>query len=343
MTFAHALRAGAAALALSLCAAPAFADEPLPDALTQLMQAASAQGPDRFEEAVRLIALTHSADQIVAAAEGFGEGEAARNALGLSVEIPYAAAEPVEPAGPVPAPEEDEEAGIINGVATAPLWIARIAAAGRSDLWNGRVNLGVRFDSGNTEREDYTLGLNIRRELAQWGFNADIEYAYSEINSVVGRENFRTRLRGEREAGERFTYFAAGDYEQDRIASFDWTGFLGAGAGYRVLLNPARLWILRVGPGVRFIAEPGNGTQTNGALDLGSDLALQITDTLRFTSETSLLLTNASRADQIFGLTSDLSDLWSLRVQYRYRHEFEPNPGFRSGDSRTDISIVREF
>lgn len=340
---AHALRAGAAALALSLCAASASADEPLPEALTALLRAASAQGPERFEEAVRLIALTQPAEQIVVAAEGFGEGDAARSALGLTVEIPYAAAEPVEPVVLPAAEEEEEETGLINGVVAAPWWLARIAAAGQSDLWNGRVSLGVRFDSGNTSREDYTFGLNIRRELAQWGFNADIEYVYSEINSVVGRENFRTRLRGEREAGERFTYFAAGDYEQDRIASFDWTGFLGGGAGYRVLLNPARLWIVRAGPGVRFIAEPGNGVQTNGALDLGSDLAVQVSDTLRFTSETSLLLTDSSRADQLFGLTSNLSDLWSLRLQYRYRHEFEPNPGFRSGDSRTDISIVREF
>ncbi|MFN7177876.1 MAG: DUF481 domain-containing protein, partial [Thermaurantiacus sp.] len=193
MSFANALRAGAAVLAVGLCAAPVLADEPLPEALTGLLQAAATQGPERFEDAVRLIALTHSAEQIVAAADVFGEGDAARTALGLTVEIPYAAAEPVEP---VILPEEEDETSLINGVVAAPWWLARIAAAGQSDLWNGRVSLGVRFDSGNTSREDYTFGLNIRRELAQWGFNADVEYAYSEVNSVVGRENFRTRLRG---------------------------------------------------------------------------------------------------------------------------------------------------
>ncbi len=330
----------AGALAFSLCTGPLMADEPLPEALTGLLQAASAQGPQRFADAVRLVKLTHSPEQIVLAADGFGEGEAARAILGIEEPEPAVLAEQPDAAEDDGEPEEHS---LINGVVTMPLWMARLAAAGESELWNGRASLGVRFDSGNTAREDYTFGLQLRRELAGWGFRADIDYAYSEINSVVGRDNFRTRLRGEREAGERFTYFAAGDYEQDRLSSFDWTGFLGVGTGYRVMTNPARTWIVRVSPGARFVGEPGNGTQTNGALDLGSDLALQITETVSFTSESSLLLAENSRADQMFGLNSALSDLWSLRLQYRYRHEFDPNPGFQRGDSRTDISVVREF
>ncbi|MGY6532872.1 DUF481 domain-containing protein [Glycocaulis sp.] len=336
------MRACAGALALSLGTATALADEPLPEALSGLLQAAAQDSPQRFAQAVRLVSLTHTPEQILAASEAFGQGEAARAALGMDP-APDGEEEPAELAEVEAEVEEDEDYGLINGVVTAPWWLARLAAAGQSDLWNGRVSLGVRFDSGNTDREDYTLGVQVRRELAQWGFRADIDYAYSEVNDVVGRDNLRTRLRGEREAGERFTYFAAGDYEQDRLSSFDWTGFLGLGVGYRVLINPARTWIVRVSPGARFVGEPGNGTQTNGALDLGSDIALQLTETLSFTSESSLLLGENSRADQLFGLNSALSDLWSLRLQYRYRHEFDPNPGFLRGDTRTDISIVREF
>lgn len=336
------MRACAGALTLSLGTATALANEPLPEALSGLLQAAAQDGPQRFAQAVRLVSLTHTPEQILAASEAFEQGEAARAALGMDP-APDEEEDPAEPAEVEAEVEEDEDYGLINGVVTAPWWLARLAAAGQSDLWNGRVSLGVRFDSGNTDREDYTVGLQVRRELAQWGFRADIDYAYSEVNDVVGRDNLRTRLRGEREAGERFTYFAAGDYEQDRLSSFDWTGFLGLGVGYRVLTNPARTWILRVSPGARFVGEPGNGTQTNGALDLGSDIALQLTETLSFTSESSLLLGENSRADQLFELNSALGDLWSLRLQYRYRHEFDPNPGFQRGDTRTDISIVREF
>lgn len=343
------------AASLALTGAALADDGPLPAALSELLEAANAQGSTDFANAVRLIALTQPADSVVAAAEALGRGNTARRALGLEpVLLPDEAAR----AAAIEIAEEDEEDGKDEGVeemleenpsglgstvVAAPLSIARTFANGRFELWDGRASLGIRFDSGNTAREDYTFALQIRRELSGWGFQGDIDYAYSEVNGTIGRDNFRTRLRGEREAGERFTYFAAADYERDRIASFDWTAFAGVGAGYRVLTNPARTWILRAGPGIRLLAEPGNGTQTVGALDLGSDFALQLTDSLNFTSETSVLVADTSRADQLFGLTSDLNELWSVRVQYRYRYEFEPNPGFEKGDSRTDFSIVREF
>ncbi|KPP82259.1 MAG: putative salt-induced outer membrane protein [Oceanicaulis sp. HLUCCA04] len=347
-----ALGAFTAAAAL---AGSALADgDALPEPLMELLEAANAQGSADFTRAVQLIALTRPADEVVLGAEVLGQGNAARRALGLEpVILPEEAAR----AASVELAEDDttegkddgldndmaDGAGLTGTMTAMPMSVARTIAAGRFELWDGRASLGIRFDSGNTAREDYTFGLQVERELSGWGFQGNIDYAYSEVNGTIGRDNFRTRLRGEREAGERFTYFAAADYERDRVASFDWTAFTGIGAGYRVLIDPARTWIVRAGPGIRMLAEPGHGTQTVAALDLGSDIALQLTESISFTSETSLLVSDTSRFDQIFGLNSALNDLWSLRVQYSYRHEFEPNPGFVSGDSRTDISIAREF
>ncbi|HCY55993.1 MAG TPA: hypothetical protein DF715_10845 [Oceanicaulis sp.] len=341
----------ALAIALALSGGTAAAqDAELPGALAELLQAANEQGAADFTRAVQLIALTRPADEIVRAAEALGRGNAARRALGLE---PVLLSEEAARAAAVEMGEdeedgkddglEDDSSSLGSTVVAAPMSIARTLANGRFELWEGRASLGIRFDSGNTAREDYTFALQVRRELSGWGFQGDIDYAYSEVNGTIGRDNFRTRLRGEREAGERFTYFAAADYERDRIASFDWTAFAGVGAGYRVLTRPGRTWILRAGPGIRMLAEPGNGTQTVGALDIGSDVALQLTESLNFTSETSVLVADTSRIDQLFGLTTDLNELWSVRLQYRYRYEFEPNPGFEKGDSRTDISIVREF
>jgi putative salt-induced outer membrane protein YdiY len=349
-----ALSAAFASLALA-GTAHANADDTLPPALVQLLEAASAEGSADFTNAVRLIALTQPAGAVVLAAQAMGRGNAARRALGLEpVLLPEEAAlaAAIEMADPdeedgkddgLDDTGEDSSSGLGSAVAAAPLSIARTLANGRFEMWEGRASLGIRFDSGNTAREDYTFALQVRRQLSGWGFQGDIDYAYSEVNGTIGRDNLRTRLRGEREAGERFTYFAAADYEQDRVASFDWTAFAGLGAGYRVLTAPGRTWILRAGPGVRLLAEPGNGTDTVGALDLGSDVALQLTESISFTSESGVLIADNSRVDQLFGLNSALNDLWSLRLQYRYRYEFEPNPGFVRGDSRTDISIVREF
>ncbi|MBL4544748.1 MAG: DUF481 domain-containing protein [Oceanicaulis sp.] len=64
---------------------------------------------------------------------------------------------------------------------------------------------------------------------------------------------------------------------------------------------------------------------------------------MRLESETRLLASNSARADQLFRLNTDLGDLWSLEVRYRYRYEFDPEPGFEAGDSRTDLALIREF
>ncbi|MFC4725583.1 YdiY family protein [Glycocaulis abyssi] len=335
----------ALAIAIALSGTAAAQEAQLPGILTELLEAANAQGRADFTRAVQLIALTRPADEIVRAAEELGRGDVARQALGVEPpQLPEdAAIAAVEEIAEDDPSEVYTPNGIVGTVAAVPVGFARTFASGQLELWQGRASLGIRFDSGNTSREDYTFGLQVRRELSGWGFQGDIDYAYSEVNGTIGRDNLRTRLRGEREAGERFTYFAAADYERDRIASYDWTVFTGIGAGYRVLTRPGRTWILRAGPGVRFLSEPGNDTQTVGALDLGSDLAWRLTESISFTSETGLLVADTSRFDQLFGLNSSLNDLWSLRVQYRYRYEFEPNPGFVRGDSRTDISIVREF
>lgn len=343
-------RSALSALMASMTLTGAVLADELPTELMALMEAANAQGRADFTNAVRLISLTRPAEEIVAAAETLGRGNAARRALGLEpVLLPEdaalaAAAEMADDddnEGKHPPAEEPN--GLTGRVAAMPVSLARTFASGQLDLWQGRASLGIRFDSGNTAREDYTFGLQVRRELSGWGFQGDVDYAYSEVNNVIGRDNFRTRLRGEREAGERFTYFAAADYERDRVGSFEWTGFTGVGAGYRMMMTPGRTWIVRAGPGVRMLSERGNGTQTVGALDLGSDVALRLTESINLTSESGLLLADTSRFDQLIGLNSALNDLWSVRVQYRYRYEFEPKPGFVRGDSRTDISIVREF
>ena len=52
---------------------------------------------------------------------------------------------------------------------------------------------------------------------------------------------------------------------------------------------------------------------------------------------------NQAAFEQKFAFITALSEAWAVEASWRYRHEFEPLPGFEEGDSRFDISIVREF
>ncbi len=328
------IRPALAAGALLAAAAPAHAA--LDPALACVLEAAAqSRSEGDFADAVRVLSLAAAPGDIAAAASALSpeRGAEARALLGLNA-----------PDADASTPGSADE-GAQDG---APAWralpvaAARTVARGDSDLWTGRASLAARFDTGNSDRQDYVLGLSVERALAGWGFEAKTEYAYSEVDGAVGRDAFLFGARGERETGERWTAYAQLDYEQDQLSGFDWTGFLGAGAGYRAIEREGANWTLRAGPGARFINQAGAVT-TEAALNLGSDLALQLTDALAFASETDVLLADRSRADQLFTLSTGLGELWSLELKYRYRYEFEPEPGFENADQRTDLSIVREF
>ncbi|MEQ8403639.1 MAG: DUF481 domain-containing protein [Oceanicaulis sp.] len=345
-------------LALTLCGAPAFAQapiaeaegQPLPDALNQLLAAAHASSEDDFEDAVRLITLTEDPAAVASAAARIDamSGARARALLGLPDGGPLAGlaedgalasasedtglAEPAEPVAP----------GFLARAA-APLAASRALVSGDSDVWEGRAELGLRFDSGNSDRQDYKIALAVERALAVWGFEAALGYAYSEVDGAVGRDEFDAQARLEREAGERWTLFLHGEYEQDALSGFDYTAFLAAGAGYRVYDRPELAWVLRAAPGARLIQDAAGSTTTDPALELSSDFEWQVSEPVRFTSDTSALVSDNSRAEQVFKLETALGALWSLSLGYQYTYEFEPEPGFENGESRTDITIVRLF
>lgn len=348
--------AAIAAMAGALTLAPAVhaVESALPEPLRDLLEAAAASSdPARFDEAARLIAMTQNPDKIVAASAMLGREGQARAALGLGpapVEtMPVIVAETdwygePDPMQPAPhAEDDDDETSWVAMPAVAAAALTDTLVSGQFELWSGRANLGLRFDSGNTEREDYILGVEATRELSGWGFRGSLDYGYSETDGVVGRDNFRVRARGEHEAGERFAGYLSTDYERDRVASYDWTGFVGGGLAYRALRETAQQLVLRVGPGLRFLSEPDNGVQTLSALDVGADYTARLTDTITFTSESTVLVSGTGRADQNFAVNSALNDLWSIQLKYHYRYEFDPQPGFGNSDQRTDISIVREF
>ena len=333
--------------AVTLALSPAEGLEP---PFQELLAAAAAEDEEAvFINAVHLLSLTQSAQRIAVGAARLSDHHAilARRVLGL----PVAPVTPAPPPAMIAVDADLEQAAIENELTSKvdPFWIAAPASAvmlitrAESELWTGKVRLGVRADSGDTDRLDYTLGLDAERELVGWGFDTSLTYSYSEVDDNVGRDELIFKARGEREAGDRWTLFTNTEWERDQVSGFDLTGFLGVGAGYRALQRDKAEWTIRAAPGLRYIQEADNGSYYEGAFDLLSDVELQLNDNMRLESETRLLASNNARADQLFKLNTDLGELWSLELRYRYRYEFDPEPGFEAGDSRTDLALVREF
>ena len=335
------MRSLIAALALMFAASAASAQEAgLSADLQALLEAAAeAEDPAAFEQAVSLIALTRPAGDVAAAAARISADREAQARAVLGLE-PVTASEP-ETGMALPEAEPEPESAL--AWRAAPAAVAQAVASGDPESWSGEARLGVRHDGGNSDRQDYTLGLKAERALATWGFDGELAYAYSEVDGAVGRDEILASAQIDREAGARWTFYANTEFRRDALSGFDYTALAGAGAGYRVYAREDLAWTLEAGPAVRIVAPETGDESYEAALDLGSDFEVSLTDSVRFTSETSALIAETSRAEQRFALDTALGALWALRLSYQYTYEFEPEPGFENADSRTDLEIVRQF
>jgi putative salt-induced outer membrane protein YdiY len=330
------MRTPIAVLSLALAGPAALAqDAQLPSDLQTLLEAAAAaEDADAFASAVSLIALTQPAEAVAGGAAQISAERAAlaRDVLGLE---PAMVAEVDAPPQARTEPRPAWRA--------APAAVANAVVSGESEVWSGEARLGVRNDSGNSDRQDYTLGLAAERALAVWGFSGELSYAYSEVDGAVGRDEVLAAAQLDREAGERWTLYANSEYRSDALSGFDYSAILGAGAGYRVFAGENLAWTLEAGPAVRIVAPQTRDTKYEPALDLGSSFEAALSQAVTFSAETSALISDSSRAEQRFALDTALGALWALRFSYQYTYEFEPEPGFKNADSRTDLEIVREF
>lgn len=337
--------AAAAALLLHAGAGAQETGAPFgPDLQTLLETAAASETPGDLEVVARLLARIHGAAAVIGAVERL-DPAAAERLSGVLASPPTASAAPAAPEADAPEAETADAParGGLATIAAAPAVVGDRLLRARSDLWDGRASLGLRFDSGNADRRDYAVGLEVSRALAGWGFEAGADYAFSEVDDRVGRDEFNFKARGERELGEAFTAFLSTDYEQDALSGFDHNAFLGGGLGYRVYDRDGLSWTLRAAPGVRILTPEGGATLIRPASDFTSDLTAHLTDTLSLSLDTHLLVSDSSRAEQTAKLVTALGELWAFEIRYRLRYEFDPEPGFDNSDQRADVSVVREF
>ena len=329
---------------------------PVAAELPQAYQALLAEAADRQDDDARFL---ETADMVAVLVEG---GRAAVHADILAhlphrasavAGWPLPAVTDAAPAGPASPPAEHAEHRSLGG---APIalggapegsggWLAGSIRMMRPDSWAGHVRAGIQLERGNSELTDFTFAVELDREFEQgWRIDSQFEYFLSESATHTTRDNWLVELRTTRELDSGIGYYGGGSYERDLIGIYERSAFVTAGGIWHALDGPKLDWVLRAGAGQRFREDRLNGeTLTDWVAEAGSSLHYQISETARFSSETTAFLGGGSRIDQRFTLTNRLFGNWAVQTGLRIEHEFETRAGYEPTDTRLDISLLYAF
>jgi len=110
---------------------------------------------------------------------------------------------------------------------------AQAQTGGLLDGWTGEGSLTGSRTTGNTETTDIGIGLN------------------GSVSGFTTRRRLDLGYQIDRQLTERVYLYGNGDYYTDDFGAFQDGFFVGAGAGYKVLLNEPITWNLEGGAGFR--------------------------------------------------------------------------------------------
>ena len=231
---------------------------------------------------------------------------------------------------------------------TALLFMALMAtpaAAQDGDGWTGEGSVSAGFTSGNTSTTDIGVAIGAERRFGPWATKLQANVDFGQNNGVQSRNRWGVAGQLDRDLNERFYIYGRGSYERDKFSGFDSRLFVGAGAGYRILMGDMASWTIEGGPGYRQdeIQLTGISEGSVGAR-ISSAFAYQFNDAVSFSNDTEWVYSKvSSQLLNVAAITAQLSGALSARVSFEVRNESTPQPGRKATDTATRLSIVYGF
>ncbi|MEN5145766.1 DUF481 domain-containing protein [Brevundimonas diminuta] len=238
--------------------------------------------------------------------------------------------------------------------ASALIAAAASPALAQESVWTGEGSFGAGFTSGNTDTSDMGLGLKLGRKTGDWKISLEALADYGKTDGVETKNRIFVAGQADRDFGPRTYGFGRVSHERDEFSGFESRTFLGAGAGYRVIVGERTNWAVEGGPGVKFdevrettlpgpIVVPGE-TETSFSFIAGSKFSHAFNDSVKLTNDTAVMYAKTStQLTNSLAVTAALSGALSARFSVDVRHDTDPPFGFDKTDTATRVSLVYGF
>lgn len=220
---------------------------------------------------------------------------------------------------------------------------------------SGGVSLAYSGQSGNSDDQDFTLGLRLRHAQGQLvqSLNMAIDYSESTADGASSSTATTKDVFGVYDAAyyfnDKFYGFAITRFKTDGLAAdaaspadaYKQDGFIGFGPGYRVVNNESMTWRVQAGVGVSYLKDGLDNSTTETGYLAASRFYYRINENVFVSNDTDVLKSDtALRVDNDFGVNVKLSDKFSTRVSYL--SEYNDSRAIKT-DNKVGVSLVMGF
>lgn len=228
-----------------------------------------------------------------------------------------------------------------------------IDAKAYAQEWSGQGEVGLVKASGNTDSENFNVGLDFKKVTEIWTHELGAKYFKSSSNGLDSADSLSADYVAKRDLSARSYLFAGINYLDDSFDGFTEQVGASIGYGYKLYDTKPMGWEVGLGLGYRDTSELiklPDGSELEGmelsgpTLVVFSDYRKKITDNTKFIdnfraemgSDNSFIKNDAA-------LIVSMNDKFSLKAGLLIRHNTDPAPGSDETDTITSINLVYDF
>ena len=230
-------------------------------------------------------------------------------------------------------------------------------AAHAQDSWASKSELGYVAARGNSSTDSANAKVQIVREVNRWKYTLETSGLYGKSAGITSAQHFDGRLQAARSFGEqeRWFWFGALRYEDDRFSGFDYQTTLTSGLGRKFIDSEATKLAVQIGAGYRalrpelLVRDDTNAVVARILGERDKDLVVNGAATFShaFNDQTKVvnaLLTEVGEANTLtrndLSLEVRMIKSLALSLGFSVRHNSEPQPGLKRTDPLTTANIV---
>ena len=219
--------------------------------------------------------------------------------------------------------------------------------------WTGQGEAGLVKTSGNTDSENFNIGLAFIKDGEVWSHGINTKYFKSSSEGVDSADSLSAEYIAKRALSKRSFLFGSLGYLDDVFDGFTEQTSASIGYGYKLYDTEPMSWQLGIGVGYRDTSELirfDDGSEIEGkdlsgeTLVLLSDYRNQITANTAFTDKFRAEIgSDNSFIENDAALVVSMNEKFALKAGVLIRHNTDPAPGAEDTDTITSMNLVYNF